>query len=261
MLLTTPGPIPAPPGGQGARDSTERTDEAVAKTPDELDKLRKKLLGTVTQATDLDWEEVALPGGATIEVSNPYLTDSDFWVPVTAREQWALAVKLRAYPLTRAVADQAHMSADADGGAVNYKGLGLGYDFEAFSKYLNDHTTYYNNYNMQIVSGAHKLWLLSNGPSGKNPNGMAVNYGFYTKDKSDADKDPPGKYLTGGWFVRQGRGTHHNKDYWDYSQLLQFMRNYTDAGGDEMSLRDALLKGDPAIWDEENKLRPELLPF
>jgi hypothetical protein len=246
-------------------DSAERKDEAVGKTTDELDKLHKKLLGTITQAADLDWEEVTLAGGATIEVSNPYLTEDGFWVPVTAREQWALAAKLRVYPLTRAVADQAHMSADADGGALDYKGLakglGVGLDFEAFSKYLNDHTTYYNNYNMQLVSGGHKLWLLSNGPGGKNPNGMAVNYGFYTKDKNDADKDPPGKYLTGGWFVKQGRGTHHNKDYWDYSQLLQFMRNFSSEDDEELTLRNALLKGDPAVWDEENKLRPELLPF
>jgi hypothetical protein len=230
----------------------------VAKSFDELEKARKKLLATITKADDLDWEEIPLAGGGTIEVSNPFLSDDGFWVPVTAREQWTLAVKLRAYPLTRAVADQAHMSADADGGSVTYKGLGLGFDFESFSKHLNDHTTYENNYNMQIVSGAHKVWLLSNGPNGTNPNGMGVNYGFYTKTKGDGD--PGGKYLKGGWLVKQSRGTHHSRDYWDYSQLLQFMRNYS-TDGDDVSLRDALLKGDAALWDEENKVRSELLPF
>jgi hypothetical protein len=231
----------------------------VSRTIEQLLALRPKLLATITNADDLDWEDVTLAGGATIEVSNAYLTTDDLWVPVTGHEQWALARKLKVYPLTRAVADQAHMAADDDGGAVVYKPFS-GFDYETFSNHLKDHTTYYNNYNMQLISGAHKLWLLSNGPGGRDPNGMAVNYGFYTKNKSDAEVAGAGKYLKDGWFAKQGRGSHHSKDYWDYSQLLQFMRNYSSEDND-MTLREALLKGDPAVWDEENKLKPELLPF
>ncbi len=227
----------------------------------EADKLRRQLLGSITGASDLAWARVSLDGGATIEVSYPYMTN-DLWVPVSAQEQWALAVRMKAYPLTRAVADQAHLNADKGGGAVSYKSWTNLYDFEGFSKYLNDHSNYDTFYSWQSISGSHKLWLLSNGPGG-DPKGHAVNYGFYTKIKSkkegDGGGDDGGKYLK-GWYVVQTLGSHHDKLWWDYSQLLQFMRNYT-VGGEVTDLRAALLNGDAALWDEASKLRKELLPF
>jgi hypothetical protein len=234
----------------------------VAKTVEELEKLRKQLLGTITQPTNLVWQSVALDGGAAIEVSNPFMAQ-DLWVPVTAQEQWALAMKLKVFPLTRAVADQAHLAADAGGGSEDYQAGAYGHDFERFSQSLNAHSSYKTFYSTKLISGAHKLWLLSNGlfPD-EGPKGMAVNFGFYTTSEAKAkgDRGGPGGPFLKGRFVAQQLGTAHSKVFSDYSQLLQFMRNYT-AGSNPADLRAALLRGDAALWDERRKLRPELLPF
>lgn len=233
----------------------------MAKNMAEADTLRQQLLGSITQASDLQWMTVPLDGGATIEISNPFMTKNT-WVPVTAQEQWALAMKLKVFPLTRAVADQAHMNAEANGVAVSYQWWATIWDLEGFSKNLNAKTQYLTSYNQSPLSGSHKLWLLSNGPSG-DPKGQAVNYGFYTKTKHQKDGDgggwAGGKYLK-GWFVVQTLGSRHNKLHWDYSQLLQFMRNYT-VGGNAADLRAGLLNGDAALWDEPGKLQQAQLPF
>ena len=231
--------------------------------------LRKKLLAGVTQASDLVWKTVPLAGGATIKVCNPFMS-SDLWVPVTAQEQWMLALSMKVFPLTRAVADQAHLFADTKGTAFSYLWCSVIWDFQRASDDRNKKTSYLSSYNTALspVSGSHKCWILSNGPSG-DPKGQAVNYGFYTKQLQKKEGDGGGgrfqcKYLQNtSWYVVQNLGSWHNKLEADYSQLLQFMTEYTVNGTTlgASDLRDALLKGDPVLWDEPTKLQKNLLPF
>jgi hypothetical protein len=102
-------------------------------------------------------------------------------------------------------------------------------------------------------------FLLDRRPASGDPKGSAVNYGFYTKTQSKKSGGAGGKYLK-GWYVVQTLGSRHNKLHRDYSQLIQFMRNYT-TGGASADLRAALLQGDAALWDEPTKLRQDQLPF
>jgi hypothetical protein len=241
----------------------------VSKDQDNSEALRRKLLALITGPSDLEWKTVPLDGGATIRVSNPFMSGGN-WVPVTAQEHWAMALKFKLFPLTRAVADQAHMFAVAKGTAFKYIWCSVIWDFQRASNDRNTRTSYQSSYSTALspVSGSHKYWLLSNGPSG-DPKGNAVNYGFYTTTEHKKEGDDGGnsfgcKYLKGtGWFVVQNLGSRHNKLEADYSQLLQFMTDYTVNGKTlgVADLRDALLKGDPVLWDEPTKLRPDLLPF
>lgn len=229
----------------------------MSKNIHEADAARKPLVATINLVTDLEWEKVTLDGGATIEVSYPYLTN-DLLVPFTAREQWDLAVKLKVFPLTRAVADQVHMEADKGNLSMTYRWWPTIWDFEGFSANTRSHTIVYSSYGWQLVSGYCKLWLISMGPYGA-PKQQAVNYGFFTKQKNKTKGDglgyAGGKFLK-GWYVVQSLGTAHDKAHWDYSQLLMFMKKYS--GGD---IRTALLNGDPVLWDEPGKLDAARLPF
>jgi hypothetical protein len=227
---------------------------------------------------DLIWYTVPLVKGCTIEVCYPVrmtlaLTapgplSGSFFVPISPVETWKIAKANDAYPLTRAVMDQAHNLAIKNGGAVEFVQQQLA-DLLEYPKYNKKlmATAYGTNYPTSkpstpfpasqvpsIVSGAHKLWVLSKHPGNyQNPN--TVNYGGYTKTTTSR---AAGKYLNGSWHVQQHlEGGHHTK-WWDYSQLLQLMRNLKGAVHDgttvAMSLREALLIGHEAVWDEDTNL-------
>jgi hypothetical protein len=237
------------------------------------DTFRDGLVSGVADS-DFKWAKISLAGGATVEVSHPLFL-KDVYVPVTAKEAWTLAAKFKWYPLTRAVADQAHNQAVAKGTSVTGVGWPTLSDYKGFSKSLEAglYGTKRGSTDA-VVSGAHKYWLLSTGPHGvfgadvgKHKKGdpipppvdkKAINYGFYkpTTTKSYS----VGKYLDPKWTVIQGLGGAHDSGHWDYSQLLQFMRNYEN--GSDTDLGAAILAGNPAVWDETPfKLTKDVLPF
>ena len=86
----------------------------------------------------------------------------------------------------------------------------------------------------------------------------AVNWGFYFQLKPRQNyKDPTlrGRYLHKDWQAFQHLGNSHSNEEWDYSQLLQLMRNLkhfnenTNKWEDQV-LKQALLDGNPLVWDE-----------
>jgi hypothetical protein len=151
-------------------------------------------------------------------------------------------------PLTRAVMDQAHNQ----GVKIAFRAQGNLLDFENYSRTLD--TLYGPHETTKLVSGGHKLWVLS----GFNTKTRAVNYGFYKVDKQPSLLSPRLK----GWSVIQSLGSRHNEAHWDYSQLLQLMR----AGpaflinGKSQTLSQAVADGLEAVWDEANKLKTSSLP-
>jgi len=225
----------------------------MGKTDQELTKLRAELLAKVTDSDftwyDVDLEYKAQSGAAatvTIKVSNP-LRKEGYYLPVTARETFDFAKRYGWLPLTRAVADQAHNQASQ----FSFTWQANLFDFD---KYSNDTLakSYGPVYDTKLVSGSHKLWLLSK--FGKK----ATNYGFYVKaDKSN----PPNGPRLKGWRVIQTLGGRHNELHWDYSQLLQFMKSDTlTIDGTSYSLPAAIVAGLPAVWDEGGKLQASDLP-
>jgi hypothetical protein len=222
------------------------------KTKEEGDKVRTPLVGSLTQS-DFSWQTITLDGGAQIDVCYPMLK-GDYFLPVTAREQWDIARKFKLCPLTRAVADQAFNAATYVPPKPQYPYL---FDFEKQTDYLKT-TVYYTAYGSTLAAGAHKLWLLS----GAKGNG-ATNYGFYVDPKNPlADPSGGGKYLDRKrWLLIQSLGGAHDPSHWDYSQLLQLMGNYRAADGSALDLRAALLRGDTGLWDEPGKLAEKQLPF
>jgi hypothetical protein len=229
----------------------------------EADKFRKSLLDSMREA-DIFWAKIELEGGASIEVSHPYFKEGCF-VPITPKELWEKAAKFKWYPLTRAVADQVHHAAIQKGSAVAYKWWPVEKDFRGFSRQLNWSTSYGTNYGApdKVVSGAHKYWLISTwkgDPKLPTKDPKAINYGFY--EMAPRTGSGPGKYLASdpNWTVRQGLGGRHGSFHWDYSQLLQFMRNFKSEGGNT-DLSTALLSGHPAVWDEPDNPTRDLLPF
>ncbi|MBZ5620920.1 MAG: hypothetical protein LAQ69_19660 [Acidobacteriia bacterium] len=225
----------------------------MGKTAQELVKLRADLLGKVASA-DFDWYDVKLEykmqngtvGNVTVKVCNPLRKDG-FYLPVTAKETFDFAKKFGWLPLTRAVADQAHNQATQ----FTYKPQAP--DLLDFEKYTVDtlDKSYGPSYAAHLVSGSHKLWILSKV-------GKATNYGFYAQ--ADQTHVPNGPRLK-GWYVIQTRGGAHNATYWDYSQLLQLMKADTlNIDGTNYSLSAAVVAGLEAVWDEGSKLQASDLP-
>lgn len=212
----------------------------------------------------------------------------DFYFPARADETREFAKTFNAFPLTRAVADQLYNQAgthlsihpqsppfkpkteDPTKDPVYMKAHGEKLkDFEEQSDYLGK-----NNYKGIEDFGAHKLWVLSKfkvgqcaKPEKKNTaackaDKFTVNYGMY-RDKLSSDK--PGKNEGGpilkdynpGKRLEQPLGATHDFGHWDYSQLLQLMRDsspipFRDEAGfiTYMDLKTALLNGHPLLWDE-----------
>lgn len=236
----------------------------------ELEDLREKLIKEITKA-DLKWVELDLVYKeeksnrlikmGTIDVCSPVFKRG-YFVPVKSKEMWSMAKQFSAgadpanhlFPLTRAVFDQFHNAATRKGGWVARKPMPHTVpqikDFVTYSEYLKN-GKYVTHYGNSPVSGAHKLYLLS-AHGGKK----TVNYGFHIKQSTPPSQGEAGRYLKDtGSSVINGTLAGHNEDWWDYSQLLQFMKNFRNVLGDHESLRSALLNGDPAIWDEKNVLK------
>jgi hypothetical protein len=192
----------------------------------------------------------------------------EFFIPVTAADTWRIAKANDALPLTRAVADQAHNQAIAKGTAVGFVGSAPLEDFEKFSKELCGKGTasfgrdiYKKKQGTELVSGAHKLWILSAQPAGAKP--KAINYGGYvnraiTAAEIAGGSGPGGPYLTKdpatkGWNVVQAAHGAHYAMYWDYSQLLQMMRRFRMApdSTEYIPLKEAVKDGDHRVWDED----------
>jgi hypothetical protein len=230
--------------------------------------LRDRLVDKLFQlkADDLAWFDVQLAGGACkVQVCHPVVVRDGgavFYVPVTPQETWALAKDLGAFPLTRAVCDQAHNQAhrfprDPDLDASRLQDC---FDFPRLTDYLR--TRYYTFRTTGLASGAHKLWVLS-------ARGNSINHGFYVDQPKG---QPPGRagYLDPAYRVIQNIGAWHGgMTHWDYSQLLQLMRYLTDGGGGplvdkdnpgkRLTLRRALANKHPAVWDEPSPLSAKQL--
>lgn len=215
----------------------------------------RKLVIAKLAKTDLFWFEVPLAGSAKISVCSPVNKDG-YFIPVTAKETWAFASAWEVFPLTRAVCDQAHnfclnnkmafsrVPMDPNKEILNY---------EKYSEKIKD--TYGANYKSNLVSGAHKLWVISSMASKYKP--KAINYGFYYQGKPQYGA--AGKHLQSGYAVIQALGSRHDGNHWDYSQMLQLMTNFI-VDGQATDLRQALLDGHPALWDESKKIAAADLP-
>lgn len=183
--------------------------------------------------------------------------------------------------MTKAVADQAHLQAVR---IVARPQANL-FDFSEFSDRLMQ--TFYRG--PQLVSGAHKLWILSS-------RGVGINYGFYL-EKKDAttkarwaqylDMNRGGKYLPASEYTLvQGPGAAHDvivgtellkkalaadfadetsktdPSHWDYSQLLQLMKpsGPLEIDGKSYTMAQALVQGLAPLWDEQPAMpHPTLL--
>jgi hypothetical protein len=241
---------------------------------------RADWVNALTNENDLVWITIPLANSASIDVSLPYVRDG-VYVPVRAKEMWSKAVLVRGYPLTRAVADQAHLFAVTNGIAVVFQGQWpFLTDYRKFAATLDSKFSYKSGYPQapplglkKMVSGGHKYWLLS-AAGGKDP--RAINYGFYTKDPKIKDGGLGGFYLYGKkpdpscfllpnvWFLQQTLGGAHDAMEWDYSQLCQFMKNFKVGGSDQSmadAITDKLAPGHDAIWDESRLLDKKILPW
>jgi len=212
----------------------------MGKSVNELYKFRDSLMDKF-KVSDLEWNQVVLADGVTLNVSN-VLKVEGFYLPVTAQETFAICRPRGFYPLTRAVLDQIQNKAIF----VPYRHQAELPDFEKYSVYLNE-----KKYNGVINCGAHKIWVLSNkrGKEGKK----AVNYGFYQlRSKNPKDTKERGAKLSQTYEAENGLWGAHGDFYWDYSQLLQVM--YASApltiDGEKMSLAMALVAGKPIVSDE-----------
>jgi hypothetical protein len=201
----------------------------------------------------------------------PGILSGEFFVPVTKEDTWRIANANGALPLTRAVADQAHNYAlsTANGRAstaVEFIASAPLEDFEKFSRELcgtgvrsHGRDIYKKKVGKDLVSGAHKLWVLSAVPGSKTP--KAINYGAYvnralTPEEVRAGGGPGGPYLEAGWNVIQACHGAHNSTYKDYSQLLQLMRNLRIAKDSQeyIPLKQAVKDGLHQVWDEHPNL-------
>ncbi len=227
------------------------------KTHAETNPQRLALLAKVNSGS-FAWHTVSLAGGATVEVSLPVKVDGVF-LPVMAAEQKKVAGAVAAVPLTRAVADRAFEDATAAGTFVPFQGqYPHMFDYDRFTKFLDG--TAYGGSPQPWAFGAHKLWLLS-----RFSNKGAVNYGFFGPGV-DGNGKPDNRPATGHpnltthVHIQQDLGGRHDAAHWDYSQLLQLMRNLKDAAGGPLDLRAELLAGNPAVWDESSKPQATDLP-
>ena len=217
-------------------------------TSRELRTRRRELLGQVT-ANDLDWIRIPLFGGHSIQICAP-VRKNNLYVPVTAGETFRFARRFGAFPLSRAVFDQAHNARQMGEKPKSPSNL---LDFVTYSQRMQ--TSFGDYYGVTILSGAHKLWVVSS-------LGTIVNYGFHRRPIS-GEPFRGGRYLDRNRFnVVQGLGSWHANQpgHWDYSQMLQLMKDLRDPDGRSMNLRRALLDGHPAVWDEPHKPSPSQLP-
>jgi hypothetical protein len=229
------------------------------KTLAETDPGRKALLAKVSDKSFV-WHRVPLTGGGggSVAVSLPVKVDGVF-VPVTAAEQKGIAARHGLLPLTRAVADQSFNDATRAGTFVPFKGQYPHlFDYDRFTAFLD--TTAYGGSPQPWAFGAHKLWLLS-----RFPNKGAVNYGFFGPGvggdgKPDTRPAVGHPNLAFPVHIQQDLGGRHDAGHWDYSQLLQLMKELRDADGNALDLRAELLAGNKAVWDEATKLQATDLP-
>jgi len=228
-----------------------------------LTRLRSLLIDAI-RAEDLKWFTLDLRMGQpddvaasyTVQVCSPVLV-SGFFVPVTAQETWDLASRFGALPLSRAVADQQVNEAVRLGNFVEFSPLNIethGPGFDAFTDVLKA-TKYMSGFGNAAVSGSHKLWLISSRTTDAKP----VNYGFHHRGAQlPGSQGAAGPYLQSSYSVVNGLIRAHDwANHWDYSQLLQLMRDLR-ANGEPVDLRQALLSQNPAVWDEPSP--PERLP-
>jgi hypothetical protein len=225
-----------PAGVMILRPSAGSTESFGEATDAELIRQRATLVANIT-AADLVWSEVPLLGGYKILVSAPVMKD-DLFVPVTAKESMALARRLEVFPLSRAVMDQAHNHAVK---VAKQKTPASLLDFVTYTDRLKP-TAYVTQRASALVSGAHKLWVIS-------ARGPVINYGFYIR-RAATDPVRCGPRLDAQYNVIQSLGAKHNGAHWDYSQLLQFMTRLQDESGQAVDLRQALLTRHAAVWDE-----------
>jgi hypothetical protein len=224
----------------------------------ELRDLRDELVAKITQE-DFVWKTIRVKGTITggpqdvevevnLQVSQPVMIDG-YYVPVTANETKRFCRNWGWLPLTRAVADQAHNQAEQH--ERDYTQTSLT-DFDRYSGYLTK--LYGKDRDAQksknIVSGAHKLWVMSS-------RGGSINYGFYLprkKSKAGAYTDPQrgGPTLEPQTTVIQSLGARHDGAHWDYSQLLQLMKRDKPLAiaGQSYSLAMAVRAGLAPFWDE-----------
>jgi hypothetical protein len=87
------------------------------------------------------------------------------------------------------------------------------------------------------------------------------NYGFFHKGRRpDYAQGNHGPYLYSEYSVINGLIRAHNwKSHWDYSQLLQLMKDLREKGN-PLNLRQAILDKHPAVWDESLPFPARLLP-
>jgi hypothetical protein len=223
-----------------------------------LSKLRDKLIAAL-EPSDLKWYTLELKKGSrtgpaeySIQVCSPVFVEG-FFVPVTAKETWELAVKFDALPLTRAVADQQVNEASLNGFFIENKSQHWRDAIRAYDQYANTlgATEYKNNYGKSAVAGSHKLWLLSGMLSAVHP----CNYGAYHNGKRpDTAEGSKGKYLFPEYSVINGLIQAHDwTGWWDYSQLLQLMKglkSLKDGVKDVPDLKAEIRSKNDAIWDE-----------
>jgi N-acetyl-anhydromuramyl-L-alanine amidase AmpD len=228
-----------------------------------LTRLRTLLVDAIREE-DLKWFTLDLrmgePGTSaarhTIKVCSPVFV-SGYFVSVTAQETWDLAARFGALPLSRAVADQQVNEAIRLGNFVEFSPLNInthGPGFDAFTEVLKG-TRYMRGYGNEAVSGSHKLWLISSRTTADKP----VNYGFHHHGgRLPGSQGDAGPYLQRSHSVVNGLIRAHDwAGHWDYSQLLQLMKDLR-ADGEAVDLRQALNARNPAVWDEPSP--PERLP-
>jgi hypothetical protein len=233
---------------------TKNPNAKLAKSQKQLSELRtfRQSLFDKLSENHFDWKPVTLVEGVTLNICKTVKVDG-YYLPVTAKETFAVAKRFGYYPLTRAVADRIQNKALF----VPYRWQPELFDFEQYSAYLDS-----NGYDGICGFGAHKLWVLSHkrGVGGTS----AVNYGFYELKSGQPAGTPNrgGDNLDSKYNPIQGLGGAHDDNHWDYSQLLQLM--YASAplniDGENLSLSMALKAGKSAVSDKD-KLTDQDLPF
>jgi len=205
------------------------------------DNKRRQLLDSISRS-DLHWTKWPLRDNPkqsmkdapyTIEVCRP-VAKSGFFIPVTADETFCIASKWRLFPLTSAVMDQTAFTSNYVSRKIMSNQVPEIYDFETYSKYLKG-----TLYARAVCVGAHKVWVIS----GK---GRRINYGFHFREAGRTSN----KYYGNGWRVIQSEGSYHEGDqcHWDYSQLLQFMRNLKTKSGKVLDIGSEIKAKNPALW-------------
>ena len=226
------------------------TDKRYHPKVSELDKKRRKLLESLS-LSDLVWTDFPLRDSPKQEWKDaPYRVDvcrvvskSGLFIPVTADEAFCLARQWSVSPLTSAVMDQIVFGSNYVPAKFAATNSYHNFDFENYSKYLGG-----TLYTRAACIGAHKVWLISG-------RGQRINYGFHYKKKG---KINPTKYYGNGWSRHQNEGAVHETDkcFWDYSQLIQFMRNLKTRDGKSLNIRNEIEQKNPALWYPASDLSP-----